>query len=209
DLKSRVALVVDDGKDGQEIADGFQQAFEAAGGLVLRTSYFKGIDVKPVLRPLSQSSDKPGVVFFGGFTDSGAPTLRKAMQTSGHGDVPFLSWDGIFDGSGADEGSYIKAQGAAGAVGSYLSHASLPLPTATFAENYRRIYSAEPDEYSAAAYACTQVIVESLRAVATTGQAPAALREAVRAYAISHRFDTVIGDVRFDANGDLIHQFVT
>ena len=31
----------------------------------------------------------------------------------------------------------------------------------------------------------------------------------MRAYAIAHRFDTVIGDVRFDANGDLIHQFVT
>jgi len=161
-----------------------------------------------VLRPLS-SSNAPGVVFFGGFTDTGATTLREAMVTSGHGDVPFLSWDGIFDGSGADDGSFIKSVGAADAVRSFLSHASLPLPKATFAESYRRTFDVEPDEYSAAAYACTQVIIESLQAVATTGQTPAALREAVRAYAISHRFDTVIGDVRFDANGDLIHQFVT
>jgi branched-chain amino acid transport system substrate-binding protein len=209
DLKARVALVVDDGKDGQEIANGFQQAFEADGGEVLRTSFFTGIDVKTVLRPLSQASNKPGLVFFGGFTETGAPALRKAMIAAGHGDVPFLSWDGIFDGSGADAGSYINAVGATDAVGSFMSHASLPLPTATFAETYRRTFNVEPDEYSAAAYACTQVIIESLRAVATTGQTPARLREAVRAYAIVNRFDTVIGDVRFDANGDLIHQFVT
>ena len=209
DLKARVALVVDDGKDGQEIAEGFQQAFEAAGGEVQRTSFFTGIDVKTVLRPLSQASNKPDLVFFGGFTDTGAPALRKAMVAAGHGDVPFLSWDGIFDGSGADSGSYINTVGATDAVSSFMSHASLPLATATFAQTYRRTFNAEPDEYSAAAYGCTQVIIESLRAVATTGQTSAQLREAVRAYAIAHRFDTVIGDVRFDANGDLIHQFVT
>ena len=39
----------------------------------------------------------------------------------------------------------------------------------------------------------------------------AMLREAVRAYAVDrqHRFQTVVGQVSFDANGDNVHQFVT
>jgi branched-chain amino acid transport system substrate-binding protein len=209
DLRARVALVIDDADFGAEIADAFQQAYEADGGEVLRAQLPKGADPKTVLGPLSQGSNPPGVVFFGGITETGAPGLREAMRTSGHGDVPLLSWDGLYDGTGADDGSYINAVGAAHALGTFVSHASLPLPKASFVESYRRTYNVEPDEYAAASYACVQVIVETLQAVATTGQTPAALREAVRAYAITHRFDTVIGDVRFDANGDSIHQFVT
>jgi branched-chain amino acid transport system substrate-binding protein len=209
DLKARVALVIDDTDIGLEIANEFQRAYEADGGQVLRAQLRPGADPNTVLGSLSQGSDRPGVVFFGGITDSGAPGLRKAMRASGHGDVPLLSWDGLFDGSGTADGSYISKMGAADAIGTFVSHASLPLPKASFVERYRRTYNVEPDEYAAASYACVQLIVESLRAVASTGQTPAALREAVRAYAITHRFDTVIGDVRFDANGDSIHQFVT
>jgi ABC-type branched-subunit amino acid transport system substrate-binding protein len=62
-----------------------------------------------------------------------------------------------------------------------------------------------------AAYACTQVILESLKAVAATAPSADGLRDAVRAYAVdaSNRFDTVIGNVGFDANGDSLQQFVT
>jgi branched-chain amino acid transport system substrate-binding protein len=209
DLKARIALVVDDSEGGIEIADGFQAAYESAGGQVVRSTFKAGTDPMTVLAPLSQGPNRPGVVFFGGFTDTGAIALRKAMQASGHGAIPFLSWDGLYDGSGTDDGSFIKGVGVTAAIGSYASHASLPLPRASFAESYRRAFGVEPDEYTAAAYACVEVIVDSLRQVATTRSSAHDLREKLRAYAIAHRFDTVIGDVRFDANGDLVHQFVT
>ena len=72
-------------------------------------------------------------------------------------------------------------------------------------------FGSEPHEYAPSTYACAQVILESLRGVAATGPSAAGLREAVRAYAVdpTHRFETVIGTVGFDANGDSLQQFVT
>jgi ABC-type branched-subunit amino acid transport system substrate-binding protein/class 3 adenylate cyclase len=213
DLNATVALVVDDTADGREIADGFQQAYTSPslGGQVIRLALNPGADPMTVLAPLSQGTKRPGVVFFGGFTDTGAVGLRKAMIASGHGDIPFLSWDGLFDGSGADEGSYIQRVTAAGWAGSYVSHATQPPTNNSFVEAYRQAYHAEPDEYAAAAYACVQVIVDSLRAVAANRPSAQSLREALRAYVVdsNHQYDTVVGNVAFDANGDSIRQYVT
>jgi ABC-type branched-subunit amino acid transport system substrate-binding protein len=129
---------------------------------------------------------------------------------AGHAAVPFVSWDGIQDGSGADKGSFIQTAGSA-AVGSYFSHASFGAPKFDFVNRYRARFGADPDEYATAAYACTQVILDTLRAVAATGPSADGLREAVRAHAVDQtsRSDTVIGSVGFDANGDSLQQFVT
>ena len=96
-------------------------------------------------------------------------------------------------------------------MGSYYSHAAIALPKAEFVDRYQARFKVEPDEYSAAAYACAQIIFDSLRAVAAKGPSAADLREAVRAYAVdtTHRYETVIGTVGFDANGDSLQQFVT
>jgi ABC-type branched-subunit amino acid transport system substrate-binding protein len=133
------------------------------------------------------------------------------MEDAGLGSVPFVSWDGLFDGSGADTGSFIHDVGASGAVGSHIAHASLGPHKASFAEAYRAVYGDEPDEYSAAAYACVEIIVASLREIATQSPSAAGLREALRAYAVdpSHAYATVLGTVGFDANGDSTQQFVT
>ena len=144
DLNATVALVVDDAADGRQIADGFQEAYTSIGGQVVRRALNPGADPMTVLAPLSQRTDRPGVVFFGGFTDTGAVGLRKAMLASGHGDIPFLSWDGLFDGSGADKGSYIQRVTAAGSAGSYVSHATQPPTKNTFVEAYRQAYHAGP-----------------------------------------------------------------
>jgi ABC-type branched-subunit amino acid transport system substrate-binding protein len=151
------------------------------------------------------------VVFFGGFTGTGAVGLRRAMIASGHENIPFLSWDGLFDGSGADKGSYVQGLTAARSSGSYVSHATQPPTKNSFVEAYRKAYDDEPDEYAAAAYACVQVIVGSLRAVAANRPSAQGLREALRAYAVDpkHHHETVVGDVAFDVNGDSVHQYVT
>lgn len=84
-------------------------------------------------------------------------------------------------------------------------------PKADFTARNRARFGTDPDEYAAAAYACTEVILDSLRAVAATGPSADGLREDVRAYAVdpSHRCETVIGTVGLDANGDSLQQFVT
>lgn len=210
DLNARSALIVDDADFGREIADGFQAAFTALGGTVIRRALNPGADPSSVLAPLAGGSTAPTLVFFGGFADTGAVALRNAMLASGHATVPFLSWDGL-SGPGTEEGSYIQGVGAAAAVGSYMSQATLPPSKASFAESYRQAYNAEPDDYVAAAYACVEVIVASLRQIADSGLSPSALREALRAYAVdpSHAFQTVLGTSSFDVNGDAVQQFVT
>jgi ABC-type branched-subunit amino acid transport system substrate-binding protein len=129
------------------------------------------------------------------------------MIASGHEDIPFLSRDGLFDGSGADKGSYINGLTAARSAWSYVSHATQPPTKHSFVEAYRQAYHGEPDEYAAAAYACVQVIVDALRAVAATRPSAQGLREALRAFAVDpeRRYETVVGQVAFDLNGDSSH----
>lgn len=210
DLKAKVALVIDDTGDGRDIADGFAREFTKLGGVVVRRALNAGADPMTVLGPSTGGVGAPQVVFFGGYTATGAPELRGAMAGAGLGAVPFLSWDGILDGSAANTGSFIQQAGSA-AIGSYLAHASLGPHKASFAEAYRAAYGAEPDEYSAAAYACTEVIVASLREIATKSPSADSLRGALRTYAVdpSHQFATVLGTLGFDKNGDSTQQFVT
>jgi class 3 adenylate cyclase len=216
DLKVSRTLIVDDGLIaddgrplGREIADRFSEAYQALGGEVERRTLNVDADPAAVLEALARA-DAPQAVFFGGFTYTGAADVRLAMSAAGKGDLPFLSWDGIQDGSGADAFSFLQSAGQA-AVGSYISHATIALPKADFVERYRARFGAVPSEYGRGAYACAEVIFEALRGVARTGPSAANLREAMRAYAVdpSHRYETVIGTVGFDANGDSIQQFVT
>jgi ABC-type branched-subunit amino acid transport system substrate-binding protein len=76
-------------------------------------------------------------------------------------------------------------------------------------DRYRAGYGREPGEYDAAAYACVEVILAALRDVATAGPGADALREAVRASAVdpTDRYETVLGSIGFDTNGDSLQQF--
>jgi len=208
DLGVERVLVVDDWFD-IGVADNFDRAYQEEGGQVVRRTLNEDAEPATVLEPWSVAGSPPEAVFFGGFTDSGGPQLRLALADAGHGDLPFLSWDGIFDGSGADPDSFIGQAGEA-AAGSYLTHSGVPTPSADFVDRFRAAYGAEPSEYTGAAFACAEVILESLRAVAETGPSADALREAVRAYAVDpeHRYETVSGTFGFDENGDSTSQFV-
>ncbi len=132
------------------------------------------------------------------------------MREAGHESTPFVSWDGILDGSGAAAGSYLHRAGKA-AAGTIVALASFAPPRADFVDAYRSAFGEEPTDYAAAAYACTQVILASLEAVAEDGPGAEGLREALRAYAVdpAHRFETIIGTVGFDANGDSTQQMVS
>ncbi len=214
DLNARNALVIDDTTDGgQNVADTFQTAFKAAGGQYTRTALNTGLsdaDISSALGPLTTSVAPIDVVYFGGVGNPGGGQLRAAMATMGFGQVPFVSWDGLLDGPGSQEGSYINVAGPA-AAGSYATEAANAPVSASFDADYRAAYGEDPDSYSGAAYACTQVFLDSLRKIAATGPSADGLREAVRAYAVdpTNRFDTVLGSVHFDGNGDSVQQFVT
>ena len=97
------------------------------------------------------------------------------------------------------------------AAGTYLALASFAPPRADFVDAYRAAFGEEPTDYAAAAYACAQVILASLEAIAADGPDAKGLREALRAHAVdpAHRYETVFGTLGFDANGDSTQQVVS
>ena len=216
DLNARSALVIDDtGEQTRKVADSFEAAFKQLGGQTERRALNPNAtdaDIASLLGPLvtAPAGGPVDVVYFGGFGDSGAAPLRKAMVAVGAGQIPMVSWDGLLDGSGTDDGSYINLAEAA-AARTYATEPSIAPESETFDQEYRAAYGEDPDLYSGAAFACTQILVDALKALAPTGPSANNLREAVRAYVVDpqHRFDTVLGSVRFDQNGDSLQQYVT
>jgi len=210
DLGSRFALVISTSDLGAVIADPFEEQFQRLGGRTQRIDPDEAANPRAALAPLD-AADPPDLVFFGGENPRDAAAIRRAMVRSGHAATPLLSWDFISDGNGREAGSYIRRVGAADATGTYAAHASLPDHRFAFSDAYRKRFGDEPDEYAAAGYACVQIIAAALSEVAdeaaSPDQARALLRDAVADPA--QRFETVLGTVGFDANGDARQQFVT
>jgi branched-chain amino acid transport system substrate-binding protein len=208
DLAAHRALVVDDTGDGRAIADAFEAGFTELGGTTVRRALNPDAAPRSVLAPFADELDAPRVVFFGGDPTRGA-ALRVAMAEAGRLSTPFLSWDALLYPSPGDP-SYLQLVGAAAAAGSYVAHASLPDQKFSWADAYRHRFGSQPDEYAAAGYACVEIVAEALDAALAAGSG-ADVRESVRAYVIdpSHRYETVLGTVAFDQNGDAIRQFVT
>jgi class 3 adenylate cyclase len=208
DLDAESALVIAD-PDWSEDARAFDEEFTALGGQVTRKTLKAGMSLTAALEPF-KGAGAPDVVVYAGGTDTGAPEVRRAMRAAGLDSTPFVSWDGILDGSGAKPGSYLQRTGKA-AAGTYVGLSSIAPPRADFVDAYRAGFREEPTAWAAAAYACAQVILASLEAVAEDGPSSEGLREAVRAYAVDpvHRYETVLGTVGFDANGDSTQQMVS
>jgi class 3 adenylate cyclase len=209
ELGAESALIINDEPDFRLWAEGFQQAFEDLGGRVTASAYNHPAGNPSVaLEPL-MSGTGVDVIFYAGQDGESAAALRRHMVDAGFDATPFLSADALLGGSGLDEGSYLQQAGEA-ADGSYASHSSIGPIRASFIDAYRAAFGEEPDEYTSAAHACAEVLIHSLRAIAEKGSSVDDLREALRAYAVdpAHRFQTVMGTVGFDANGDSIQQFV-
>jgi branched-chain amino acid transport system substrate-binding protein len=204
------ALVIDDAtKYGQGLADFFQSAFEAKGGVVDRRGHNPGTDdLGPTLALLGKSSDPAGAVYFGGDPDA-ALEVKTAMAAAGFAATPFVSSDALYGDQGAKP-PWIEQAGSL-AANTYITQAGVAPVDPDWQTRYRRVFGAAPSNYAAAAYACTQVIIAAIRDAIAHGADAAGLREAVRAAVVGapQRTPTVIGDVGFDANGDSLDQYVT
>ena len=128
----------------------------------------------------------------------------------GWGEVTILDPStGIQDGPGTTDGSFINIAGSA-AANSYSSVAAIAdYPgKADFAARYKAAYGVDPGAYAASGYACAQVIIAAIAAAAAKGDVT---REAVRAAAVDPTvtYQTVLGPVQFDANGDTSQHIIS
>ena len=205
-IGAKTAYVLDDTQTyGKGLAKGFTDAFTTFGGQIVGTDGVPDTTTDFTSYVTKAKGLNPDVIMYGGVTTSGLGLFRKQMAQQGL-DIPLVGGDGINDGSADTASSFLNIAGD-GAANTYSTVAAIhdiPDP-AKFAADYKAKFNSDPGSYSAPGYACTQIFLAALKAVgASAGGDMAKLREAIRAYIAdpSHSYDTVLGKVGFDANGD-------
>jgi branched-chain amino acid transport system substrate-binding protein len=207
-LGARRAYVVDDNETyGAGLAGVFVTDFTAMGGTVVKhdTAGSSVTDYTSLLT--AAKALNPDVVYYGGATSGGGALLRKQMVAAGMANIPFVSDDGINDGSAATPSSFLNLAGPQGDLNTWSTVAAAQvIPNAdAFAAKYDAAFGTKsPGAYSASAYACTQVILDAFRHV---GKPDRAL---IRQYITSDAtFTTVLGTLHFDANGDTSQKIIS
>jgi branched-chain amino acid transport system substrate-binding protein len=216
DLGAHSVYILDDTETfGVGVGDSFQAEFVKDGGTVVKrdsapksttdyTSLFQAV-----------ASQHPAAVYLAGTTPTGMGlALKQGRTVTGFETIPFMGPDGVADlGGPTTQGSTINiaGQAAANVFGTVAGIHDIP-DAAKFTADYKAAFNADPGAYSAIAYACAQVIIQGIKTAVAAGTTDyAGIREAVRASttAAGNSFDTVIGKVSFDVNGDTTSPYMS
>ncbi|HXX59740.1 MAG TPA: branched-chain amino acid ABC transporter substrate-binding protein [Candidatus Sulfotelmatobacter sp.] len=216
DLKATSVYILDDTETfGVGVGDSFAAEFKKDGGTVTkRDSAPKSTtDYTPLFT--AAAAAHPQAVYLAGTTPTGMGlALKQGRTVAGFETIPFMGPDGVADlGPGGTTGATITVAGSAAhdVFGTVAGIHDLPSGS-TFVADYTTEFGSAPGAYSAAAYACAQVIIAGIKAAVTAGTTdPAAMREAVRAQATAagNKFDTVVGSISFDKNGDITTPYMS
>jgi branched-chain amino acid transport system substrate-binding protein len=196
----RVFIVDDNETYGKGLADVFDLQFRKAGGTVLGHEHLnKGQqDFKALLTKANNLH--PDFIYYGGTTVTGGGLLRKQMGDSGMANMPYIGGDGISDAT-------FLTQAGSMANNSYYTVAApetSKLPSAkTFVAAYLAKFNQPVGPYSANAYTAAQIEIAAIEAAmkANGGKMPARL-DVLKGVAATKNFNSPIGSVGFDANGD-------
>jgi branched-chain amino acid transport system substrate-binding protein len=216
DLKAKSVYILDDTETfGVGVGDSFAAEFKKDGGTVTkRDSAPKSTtDYTPLFT--AAAAAKPDAVYLAGTTPTGMGlALKQGRTVAGFETIPFMGPDGVADlGPGGTTGATITVAGSAAhdVFGTVAGIHDLPSGS-TFVADYNTEFGKAPGAYSAAGYACAQVIIAGIKAAIAAGSTdPAAMREAVRAQATAagNKFDTVVGSISFDKNGDITTPYMS
>jgi branched-chain amino acid transport system substrate-binding protein len=216
DLKAKNVYILDDTETfGVGVGNSYEEQFKKNGGTIAkRDSAPKSTtDYTPLFTAVA--AKKPDAVYLAGTTPTGMGlALKQGRTVAGFESIPFVGPDGVADlGPGGTTGATITVAGAAAhdVHGTVAGIHDLPSGS-TFVADYNKEYGKAPGAYSAAGYACTQVFIAGIKAAIAAGKTDnAAIREAVRAnnIAAGNKFDTVVGSISFDKNGDITTPFMS
>jgi branched-chain amino acid transport system substrate-binding protein len=204
---AKTAFVLDDTQTyGKGLAQGFTDAYTKFGGSIVGAEGVPDTTTDFSAQITKIKGLNPAIVMYGGVTTSGIGLFRKQMASAGLSNIPIVGGDGISDGPAAGDSTFLNIAGPDGDTNSYSTVAAIhdiPNPD-KFAADYKAQFTDAPGSYSAPGYACTQIFLAALKAVGTGVSDLAVLREKIRAYVVdpASKFETVLGTVSFDANGD-------
>jgi branched-chain amino acid transport system substrate-binding protein len=188
----RVAVIHNDTEYGEGLAASLVNELEDRGAVIavnLQVAEGQSIYTQEVERLAQSQAD---AVYYAGY-EIEAPYLRAAIVEA-RLDLPFLASDGAFLGATIDES-------AGTAEGMYVS-AFAPSPRnvadAQWFEAYQAVEYRNPDTYSVNGYAAMQALAAAVR------DADSFERDAVAAALRDNSIDTLLGDLTFEADGDLV-----
>ena len=200
-LNLKKVFVIDDNETyGKGLADVFDASFRQLGGTVLGHEHITANqqDFKALLTKVK--SQNPDAVFFGGNTSTGGGLIRRQMADVGMANIPFLGGDGISDPE-------FEKQAGDAANGSYMTTAApdaARLPSAkAFVDAYKARFKSDVGPYSANAYAAAKIEIAAIeKAINDNGGKMPTRADVLKNVAATKDFDSPIGKIGFDANGD-------
>ena len=200
-LKFKKVFIVDDNETyGKGLADVFEATFKQLGGTVLGHEHLTANqqDFKALLT--KAKSLGPDLVFYGGTTSTGGGLVRKQMGDAGLGSTPYLGGDGISD----PEFEKVAGDAANGAYMTTAAPDANKLPSAkAFVTAYKARFNGDVGPYSANAYSATKIEIAAIeKAIADNGGKMPPRADVLKYVAATKDFDSPIGKIGFDANGD-------
>lgn len=189
-----VYVVHDKTTYGQGVAEFFRDDAKKKG---MTVQGFEGTEEKsnfdPILTPVKAKN--PGLVYFGGIYDQGAPFFKQAREKGIK--AKFMGPDGM------DSSDLTKIAGKT-VVGMYYTSAAGPasaLPRAKeFVEEFKKKFGKNPEPYAAEAYDSAAIALKAVEAAAKGGKTPS--REAVTAEVRKVKLNGITGEIEFDGKGD-------
>jgi branched-chain amino acid transport system substrate-binding protein len=202
--KKAVYIIDDTETFGKGIADAFEAEWKKEGQTVVAHDAAPKTTTDYTSILTAAKSKNPDSIYFGGVTATGGARILNAAVQVGL-NVTFMGPDGINDGSATTKDSFLNLAGANAKISLSTLAGIGDFPAkAKFNADYKAEYNADPTGYAATGYACAQMAIDALGRAGASASDKSALREAVRAAGTdsSHQYSTILGNVKFDANGD-------
>lgn len=207
--------IIDDTETfGKGIADNFEKEFKAEGGTVVAHDGVPKTTTDYTSILTQAAAKKPDGIYFGGVTATGGARILNAAVQVGLGNIPFVGPDGINDGSAATKDSFLNLAGD-NAKNAYATLAGIgDFPGRDkFNADYKAAFGTDATGYASTGFACAQVVLDAIARASQSANTSdqAAFREAIRKAAVDTtvKYDTVLGTISFDANGDTSQKIVS
>jgi len=187
-----VAVMYNDTAYGKGLAQQIEQRLASLGAKVAVAIQVKEGQSTFTDEVPKVKSAAPDAIFYAGY-EIETPYLREALVTSGV-TVPMVASDGAFlsvtidESNGTAEGMYVSS----------FAPSPKSIASASWIEAYQAVESRNPDTYSVNGYVAMTVLLDAARKANSFDSAK--VSDTLRA----NTFKTVIGDLKYQPNGDLV-----
>lgn len=185
----KIAIIADTSDYGTANTEAFEKFFTDAGGQIVGKDLFPvgTVDFRTTLTKLREAA--PDAIYFGGVIAE-AGILRKQMVETGL-KIPMIGISGFYD----PEFISLAGEAAEGTMVSYPAAQSNPKLEKMNADYKARAFAEEASPYTKYAYDAANILLTAIKEKGIEDKQ--ALAAAIRAI----KYDGVLGETTFDANG--------